>query len=727
MRIDTKPTKLALAILSIFSSNAFAQQPTLNTLDNVEVKSSSILLSEPENLPGSYNVLSREELDNRSPFSIIEAVQQIPGLSVVAEDAAGTHLNIGVRGLNPRRSSRTLLLEDGAPTVFFAPYGDPSSHYSTPLDRVERIEVLKGSGQILYGPQTLGGMINFVTRSVPKNGLEGSVKLGVGSNSLFDTHAYVGSGSERGGFALDIIERKGDGIRTEHGFKLHDIALKGQFNFNANQTLKAKLARFEEDSLFSETGLTAQEYRANRTSVPGSEGERFVMSRDTAQLIHEWKMSQVAKLSTQVYYTKTFRESKRTREFEPDDAQSGLGVRANESAIRPRRYEVFGFEPKLELRHNTFGLRHEAIAGFRYHDEKIDRQKFLIDGLNGPITEADERLKVNVKAIAYYVQNTIIAGNWTLTPGVRVEDVEFEKTLFGADDANMVAFSNTGQRLLNKKKETLPGLGFTWNGLSSTTFFGGVHKGFAPPRPDRDIGDAGLQRVNPELATITELGIRTTAVRGGNLEATLFNMNIDDLVVQVGGVFRNEGRAQHSGLELGGRLNWGELLGGPKNPYYVGFAYTNLFTAKFKDSGTVGGEGEDGYGSYTAGNRLPYTPKHTLNVNLSYENPNGLKARVGATHLSQQFANTENLRGTSAEGFCPGGDQPADDLLCGLYGEIDSYTLLNASASFTPSGQKITYFVSAENLTDKAYFASRTNGLQPGRGRLVFAGIRVGF
>ena len=133
-------TLIATAVLSLLSGSIVAQEASL---PKVTVTGTSILPSSVENLPGSFSVMTREQIESRNPFSIIETIREIPGLHVVSEDVAGTHLNIGLRGLNPRRSSRTLLLEDGAPTVFFAPYGDPSAHYSTPIERVERIEVLK--------------------------------------------------------------------------------------------------------------------------------------------------------------------------------------------------------------------------------------------------------------------------------------------------------------------------------------------------------------------------------------------------------------------------------------------------------------------------------------------------------------------------------------------------------------------------------------------------------
>jgi Fe(3+) dicitrate transport protein len=305
--------------------------------------------------------------------------------------------------------------------------------------------------------------------------------------------------------------------------------------------------------------------------------------------------------------------------------------------------------------------------------------------------------------------------------------VTSKKVLYGSDEN----FSNVLSSLETSKLQALPGFGFTWNGLSKSTVFGGIHRGFAPPRPDRDLAGADgetLQSVTPELSTTIELGIRSSVLQSGYVESTLFNMNISDIVVQSsdGSVFRNEGKAQHTGFELAGKINFGELTG-KRNNYYASLAYTNLFIAKFKDSGEVGGEGEDGYGSYSAGNRLPYAPKHTLALNLSYEDQQGLIGRVGVTHVSQQFANTDNYRGTSPDGYCGtlnDGDTQTD---CGLFGEIPALTLFNASMSYSPVGQKVTYFVSGENLADKKYFSSRTNGLQAGRGRTVFAGLRYGF
>lgn len=728
-----RKTVMTSAVAVALSAGAQAQQTATTSLPPVEVKGSSILPGSLETLPGSSSVFSRADIEARNPFSIIETIREIPGLHVVGEDVAGTHLNIGLRGLNPRRSSRTLLLEDGAPTIFFAPYGDPSAHYSTPLDRIDRIEVLKGSGQILYGPQTMGGMINFVTRPVPTDGTRGNFRVTGGDRGYYDGHFSVGSGTENGGLMIDVLKKRGDGIRREHGFDLQDVALKGMFKIASNQRITGKYSNFQEDSRFSETGLTADEYRANPfragSNLTDLQQERFTMKRDMAQLIHELDFSDKAKLSTQLYYTKTNRQSRRVREFEEEGGSYQLVTDPGDGvfAIRPRTYQTYGIEPKLQLRHSSFGMENETVVGFRYHEERIDRKKYTFDPDFSATAAEDERLKVNVKAMAAYAQNTFLSGDWAVTPGVRFERISYDKTFYSTEVGG-AGFSDIDSSLKHSKSLVLPGLGLAWNGLSSTTVFAGVHKGFAPPRPDRDVNDSVIRATRPETSITSEFGVRTSALKSGSVEATLFNMSISDLVVQADGtgLFRNAGRAQHTGIELAGRLNSGELLFDQRNNLFMSVSYTNLFTAKFNQSGTVAGEGEDGYGTYEAGNRLPYAPKHMLTLNLSYERPDGWRGRIGVTHLSRQFGNTQNYRGVTPEGYT--GDVGDDDQLRnGLFGEIPALTLANASLSYSPVGEKTTWFATVENLTDKRYFNARTNGLQPGRPRMVFVGVRYSF
>ena len=84
--------------------------------------------------PGSAQLLERAELESARVLSVAEALRKVPGVVVRDEEGFGLRPNIGIRGLNPTRSTKVLLLEDGLPFAF-APYGDHASYFHPPIER----------------------------------------------------------------------------------------------------------------------------------------------------------------------------------------------------------------------------------------------------------------------------------------------------------------------------------------------------------------------------------------------------------------------------------------------------------------------------------------------------------------------------------------------------------------------------------------------------------------
>lgn len=699
-----------------------------------------ILPEKLESVPGSFNVVDEETLIERRPFTVREALNNVPGINIVGEDAFVLAPNIGIRGLDPRRTSRTLLLEDGMP-LFLAPYGDPSAHYSTPLQRVNRIEVVKGSGQILYGPQTIGGMINFVTKPMPTNGFAGSVQASAGNNDFTGLHLNVGYGNEQGGIMFDALQNKGDGIRDNHEFDVQEYTLKAQLNLTDRQTLIAKIGYYDEDSQVSETGLGEIDYARDKFQAPSGKNDSFEHERKTLQLQHIFKFDETLKLSTQAYYADAYRVSFRQTDApggfdDASDNSTGVTIlercpgddtatEANAETCggrhRPRSYQYYGFEPRLDFQHNLFGLQSDAVVGFRIHKEDIRRRQYRGNdaraqslsflkanaeqlGVPGAVADFREDIRIDVDAKSYYGQNTFFVGNWSLTPGVRVEDLEFKTTILQSGGGAGFA-SRT-----NSQTEVLPGFGVAWNGIANTTVFAGVHKGFAPPRPDRDIDGFTIDNTSPETSINYELGLRSTFFKGVNFESSLFHTRVDDLVINNGaGTFINGGESEQTGLEFAGRVDFGTIYNTAHNVYLQG-SYTNVFTAEFKKDGLNLADG------IIKGDRLPYAPRHIASISLGYEHPVGLNARFGVDYVSRQEPDT------FARAL-----PPVDAALSGLAGDIPSHTLLNMSVNFKPVGSKATYFMSGYNLADREYIASRVDGLAVGRGRQVTAGIRYDF
>src|SRR5690606_41124745 len=89
-----------------------------------------------------------------------DAFDVMPGVRALGDGGLGGRTGIGIRGAPSRRSRKVLLLEDGSP-INASTYLDPSGHYTPPMERLERIDVLKANGQILHGTLTNHGIINF--------------------------------------------------------------------------------------------------------------------------------------------------------------------------------------------------------------------------------------------------------------------------------------------------------------------------------------------------------------------------------------------------------------------------------------------------------------------------------------------------------------------------------------------------------------------------------------
>lgn len=703
------------------------------TLDVPPVVVKGILPDRLDAVPGSYQVIDEKALEARRPFSIQEALNNVPGVNVVGENTYGLGVNIGIRGLNPRRTARTLLMEDGMP-LFLAPYGDPAAHYTTPLERVQRIEVVKGSGQILYGPQTVGGMINFVTRPVPTDGkVHGNVTATLGNNDFTSLYGNIGAGDERGGLMIDALHKKGDGIRDNHDFEIQEYTAKGQLNLSDRHTLIAKASYFRESSHVSETGLGLVEYHDDKYQAPTGKNDVFEHERTTFQLQHLFQVNHQVKLSTQAYYAKSERASFRQIN-DPGglggrsvmDRCTGLGVATEANAAlcggrwRPREFEYWGIEPRLDVQHSLFGVDSNAVIGFRYHREEIRRNQFRgsdpriqNQGYAEAFGDHREQIHSDVEAKSYYAQNTFYAGDWTFTPGLRVEDLRIRTNILRAE-GNVQ--NNPESNATNHQSKVLPGFGLTWNGIEKTTVFAGVHKGFAPPRPDRDVFTPGglpntavVVNTKPEESTNWELGTRSNYIKGVTFETTLFHTVFDDIVVAgpTSGSFINGGKSQQSGIELAGRINFGHIYDSTHN-FYVAGSYTNLFTAKFKKTNAAA--------DVFSGDRLPYAPKHLASLSLGYEHPIGFDARIGIDYVSEQQEDVSYREGRSEE-----------DVLSGRTGRIPAYTLLNATVNYRPVGSHLSYFLSAYNLADKEYLASRVDGMVAGRQRQVFAGIRYDF
>ena len=221
------PGKILAATISILVAATAAQAEDRQPATDADLEPVIVVIGKRSNLdtiPGSGMVLDQSVLEESHVFSVNEALRKVPGVFARDEEGFGLRPNLGIRGLNPTRSAKLLMLEDGIPLAY-APYGDNASYYHPPVNRFERIEVLKGSSQIMFGPQTLGGLVNYITPGVPA-GLEGSLGATYGSEDYVEFHGQVGDTIGQTGYLLDGTWKESDGTRENMHFEVGDVFLK---------------------------------------------------------------------------------------------------------------------------------------------------------------------------------------------------------------------------------------------------------------------------------------------------------------------------------------------------------------------------------------------------------------------------------------------------------------------------------------------------------------------
>ena len=672
-----------------------------------------ILPAELDSLPGSGLVVSRDRLEAMNPLTAKEALRLAPGVSVVEEDALGLKLNVSVRGLNPRRSSRTLLMEDGVP-IQPAPYADPSAHYYPPLDRVARIEVRHGSGQIPYGPQSVGGMINFVTHAAPRGRLA-QFRVEGGERGFRSAHISLGGGDEFFGAGLFLTGKSVDGIRDGHDSEVTEAVLRTRVDLDATQALDLKLGRYSETTGLTEGGLDQARFDISPFYNPFA-NDHFELERTSAQATHLWAPQSDLSISTQLYSSNLYRASYRQADTSIDamTANPATGcvgaARTNYEAfaslcgnkMRPRRFKFWGVESRVDWDTQILGDDVLLEAGVRAHFEDTDRKRF--NGLtpsareHSPGSVLRDHNQISTNAYSGFVSATWSHGDLSFVPGLRIEQVEMINKSIAA---NFIPTSVTTRR---EETTLLPGLGAVWSPNESLAVFAGLHRGFAPPRPDRDLDPtAPASSVKPETSTESEIGLRLRPTVESRVEIALFDMRLEDLIVEAppvngrSGSFVNAGEALHQGIELSGEWTVG--------PVTLHGAYSYLATARFESDVDLGARG-------VRGNRVPYAPEHMADVALQVAVGDGLDFELGVNFLGEQFANANNTRIASADG---------------LSGLIPSRMLWRASLNVDlPTGNS-RLFARIENVTNEAYISSRVDGLFAGSPRLASVGLVSSF
>lgn len=701
MNFKLSPLTYALATLLVYPTLTYANDNTtleVNGLDTIEVVAQGNWLQEANKEKvfqhaGARTIIERERLDESAVTTIKDALKQIPGVQVQENNGTGASdlsLNIGVRGLPARLSYRSTVLFDGIP-LSFAPYGQPQlSLAPLSMGNIESIDVVRGAGSVRFGPQNVGGIINFNTRSIPDE-FKGSVgittEFAKNGHIKYNPNVFVGTTLNNGlGLALLYSGTRGEGYRDDRNkTTIDDVMLKTSYAFSDINKLYFNAHHYNAEGEMP-NGLTVQEYNANPFQATHFR-DKF-NGRRTDFSLRYTHQSERNNAEILAYYINTHRNS----------LIEHVNANGFQARTSPRDYKVFAIEPRFSHSYNLGKFNGEVTVGYRYLEEESSElaeysQRYTqgSDYQLLPYSTNDGR----VKAHAAYIDNRFDFGKWSVTPGVRFEYVDNKNTMTAYAWQRDGAYVNHVSPHVTSK-EFLPNLAILYKANDQWNIFANAGVSFGPQqnshlaRITSNRAEETTNNIQPEKSKNYEIG---TKYKNDALSAelTLFYLDFDKELALIrdgsannnSAIWTNLGATSHKGLELGLQYDLSYLhdtLTGLSA--YANYTYTD---AKHEAGDFVGKD-------------LSFYSRHVANAGLRYvydqwgfnldahARSKQYSPYLGTTYVTEEQAN-------------------------GQRGNIPGYTTVSTRLSYD-FGDKVNGLKVAggvKNIFDKTYFTRSTD------------------
>ena len=731
----------SLGYSAIYSQEQQVKSDSIYQLQEVVVSSQQILGSKfkARNRTGSAYYISPEEIRKLGYTDINRMLKAVPGVNMYEEDGFGLRPNISLRGTKAERSERISIMEDGV-LAAPAPYSAPAAYYFPNVARMEAIEVLKGSSQVHYGPFTTGGAINLVSAPIP-NTFSGKADISYGSKNTFKSHATIGSSWKHFGYMVEYLRYQSDGFKryedyAAEGFKRNDIIAKMMVKTDkvrgVNHALELKFGYAGENSDETYVGLSADDFRKTPfLRYAGSQMDKLKTDHRQWVATYLLTFSNKLKVTTNAYYNYFHRNWYKLNDvragitskekisvadvlIDPEtniryfDILTGKTDREGEALLvraNNRTYRSRGIQTRAEYRFNVKEFFFDLEFGLRYHADEEDRFQWddsysmknkkmvlFMEGIHG--TNANRITSAN--ALAGYLLAKLRYNVWTITAGLRYEDIDLLKKDYTKED--LARSGKVRIETPNHARVLIPGIGVHYQLLPAASVFFGIHKGFAPP-------SAELYQ-KPESSVNMELGTRVSI---GKFKAELIgfynnysNMLGSDLAASGGsGTLEqfNVGEARVKGAEFLVQYQPLPHTCSLRLPLQLSYTYTDTEMRNSFESHS--------WGNVVRGDEIPYIFKHALNMQLGIEYK-WFYANIGARYNS-------DMRTSPGQGVIAEREK------------VPANLILDASVNVLVN-KYLTLRLNAINLTNRVYLTSRhPAGLRAGHPFGIYAGANVRF
>lgn len=616
-------------------------------------------------------------------------LSQTPGL-LLAEESSPL-VSIGYRGLDPHRAQFMQVLKDGIP-IHADQFGYPESYYTPPLDTVDRIEFMHGGAALQHGPQP-GGALNYITHR-PRTDKEFSMRtqhVG-GSHDLYSTFSSADGTVGKLGYYLYYNHRESDGFRSVNSdYSLDNGAIKLLHTLENGGVIIFNADRYEEKH-GEPGGLSVADFNAGSVKAT-KKYDRMKIARDAVSLTYELAPTPDSFWVTNAWWTAYDRFSWRQRGGGFGVDPSGLNAGTND--IEDQHFETLAIDSRYRSDWGGDGdKRHSLSTGVQFYhmdSPRVDSRGASADAESGTVRRISDR---EVFYAPVFVENRFVFGDFSITPGLRLENVSQEVE-------EKLNLDKTPESRDEDSNILLGGLGAEYATDDRSALYANISQAYRPMIFTQAVPLGGGEVVNDDLSESEsieyEIGYRSRPEEWLSFDASLFLLSFKDKVgsIKDGGLtyIENVGDAIHKGLDVGISADLLRLVTGSEREDAIEW-YLNatLLDAEFVD------------GRYD-GKAPQYAADHIVRTGFNYRRDDKLKLSFGGTFLSDHYANDSN-----------------DDEYA-----VPAYMVWDLTAEWKVH-ENIRLLAGINNLFDESYFARvRADGIDPADGRNFYAGASFEF
>ncbi|HZX17180.1 MAG TPA: TonB-dependent receptor [Pseudomonas sp.] len=567
-----KLSRLALAV-ALAPSISFAASDTSSHELPPLVITRATPLKAPA--PASVKVINRKQIEETAASSLLDVLRSQAGVQIRDTIGDGSRATFSLRGFGENAVNNTLILVDGR--RLNQPSQAGADLNSVPLANIERIEIIRGAGTVLYGDQAVGGVINIVTRTPSSN--EGYLEASRGSHDLeaFRGHIYQQLG---GGFStyLNGESRTADNYRDHNNASYSNAFARLRYDHESGHALYEY--QTVDDELLLPGSIPLALRRADRKQSSSSDWS------DSKTQVHRFAVEQ----RLNQVWSGNFDYSQSDQDAVGSFFGSDFDQDTRSATLSPRitaRFDNNLGRAEWLLGHDHITSDYQATWGTDFHQTLRDWY-------------------------SQYSQN--LGSDLTLTLGYRASEAEDRnksagKTHTDREDSSSIGLSwqaNQQTRLFIKREDVL-----RWANVDDN--------GFVLP---------GVEFLEPQTGVSWESGIEwQDSVQ--RYQATLYRLDLKDELMydslianprpwdaNAQGANINLDKTRRDGLLLEAERQLSERLsiGGQ-------YSYTD---AEFRA------------GSFQ-GNKVPWVARNTASAHLSYLIVPGLRSYLEAVHTGSRY------------------------------------------------------------------------------------------